>query len=189
MIFGWISIGVVVVLILLVISMYNNLVRGQKNVENGWAQIDVQLKRRYDLIPNLVETVKQYAAHEKNVFEKVTLARSQAMAAAADHSGGTESRIQAETALTGALKGMMVQVEAYPDLKANQNFLRLQEELTATENKIAFARQHYNDSATRYNTAIAVFPASMIAGMFNFRDAQLWQIADAGERAVPQLNF
>ena len=181
----WITIGIIAVVIIAVIAMYNNLVRNRKEVDNGWAQIDVQLKRRCDLIPNLVETVKGYAAHESGVLEKVTQARSAAMSPNLN----TENRIAAETQLTGALKGLMIQVEAYPELKANQNFLALQEELTATENRISFARQHYNDTATNYNTAIALFPACLIASIFNFKDAALWQITDAADREVPKVKF
>lgn len=181
----WIIIAVVAVLLFLfIIGIYNSLVRRRKEVDNAWAQIDVQLKRRCDLIPNLLETVKGYAAHESGVFEKVTQARSAALAAQ-----GTGEKIAAETNLGGALKGLMVQVEAYPELKANQNFLALQEELTSTENKIGFARQHYNDSATGYNTAIALFPAVIFAGMLGFRAAELWQITDAAEREVPKVKF
>ncbi len=182
----WILIAVVVVVVLIVIGMYNNLIRNKKQVDNAWSQIDVQLKRRYDLIPNLVETVKGYAGHESSVLEKVTQARTQAMAVRA---GDTGAKISAETELGGAIRNLMVQVEAYPQLKANENFLQLQEELTATENKISFARQHYNDSATNYNTAIAVFPANLIAGLFNFRDAELWQITEAAERQAPKVQF
>ena len=182
---AWIIIGIIAFLVIAAIAIYNNLVRNRKEVDNGWAQIDVQLKRRCDLIPNLVETVKGYAAHEAGLLEKVTQARS----AALSPNLNTENRIAAETQLTGALKGLMVQVEAYPDLKANQNFLALQEELTATENRISFARQHYNDTATNYNTAIAVFPACIFAAMFNFKEAALWQITDPVEREVPKVKF
>lgn len=184
MVAGLIILAAVVVLVLIVIGMYNGLVRLKKQVENAWSQIDVQLKRRCDLIPNLIETVKGYAGHEASVFEKVTLARSNAMAAT-----GTGEKIAAETELTGALRGLMVQMEAYPQLKANENFLQLQEELTSTENKISFARQHYNDSATNFNTAIAVFPKNIIAGMFHFTDAELWQITDPADREVPKVKF
>ena len=176
---------VAAVVVLAVIGMYNNLVRMRKQVDNAWAQIDVQLKRRCDLIPNLVESVKGYAKHESGVFERVTAARTRAMSVA----GSGADRIAAETELSGALKALNVQVEAYPDLKANTSFLQLQEELSATENKISFARQHYNDSATNYNTAIAVFPANIIAGMFRFQDASLWQITDPAEREVPKVSF
>lgn len=183
---GIILIVLIVVAVLAVISVYNGLIRKKKLVDNAWSQIDVQLKRRYDLIPNLIESVKGYAAHEAGLLEKVTQARTRAMGVP---SGDTGAKIAAETELGGALRGLMVQVEAYPQLKANQNFLQLQEELTSTENKIAFARQHYNDSATNYNTAIAVFPANVIAGMFRFQDAALWQITEAAEREVPKVKF
>lgn len=186
MIFGLIVLIVVVGLLLFVIGIYNGLVRSKKQVDNAWSQIDVQLKRRYDLIPNLVETVKGYAGHEASVLENVTKARTQAMAAPTGNNG---EKIQAETALSGAIRNLMVQVEAYPQLKANENFLQLQEELSSTENKISFARQHYNDTTTHYNTAIALFPASIIAGMFNFHDAALWQITDATEREAPKVKF
>lgn len=182
---AWIILAVVAVLIIAAVAVYNNLVRCRKEVDNGWAQIDVQLKRRCDLIPNLVETVKGYAAHESGLLEKVTKARSAAMSPNLN----TENRIAAETQLTGALKGLMIQVEAYPDLKANQNFLALQEELTSTENRISFARQHYNDTATNYNTAIAVFPACIFASIFNFKDAALWQITDPADREAPKVKF
>ena len=182
----WIIIAVVVAVVLffIFIGIYNNLVRSRKEVDNAWAQIDVQLKRRCDLIPNLLETVKGYAAHESGVFEKVTQARSAALAAR-----GTGEKIAAETNLGGALKSLMVQVEAYPELKANRNFLALQEELTSTENKIGFARQHYNDTATNYNTSISLFPAVIFAGMFGFRDVELWKITDAADREVPKIKF
>ena len=182
---GLVFIGVTVVVVLAVIAMYNNLVRGRKLVDNAWAQIDVQLKRRCDLIPNLVETVKGYAKHESGVFERVTAARSRAMALA----GGSADRIAAETELSGALRALNVQVEAYPELKANASFLSLQEELSATENKISFARQHYNDCATNFNTSIAVFPANVVAGLFHFQDAALWQITDPAEREAPKVAF
>ncbi|MBR2872508.1 MAG: LemA family protein [Lentisphaeria bacterium] len=182
---AWIILAVVAVLIIAAVAVYNNLVRCRKEVDNGWAQIDVQLKRRCDLIPNLVETVKGYAAHESGLLEKVTKARSAVMSPNLD----TENRIAAETQLSGALKGLMIQVEAYPDLKANQNFLALQEELTSTENRISFARQHYNDTATNYNTAIAVFPACIFASIFNFKDAALWQITDPADREAPKVKF
>lgn len=185
----WVLVGVLgffFLFLLTVIGMYNGLVRTRKLCENGWAQIDVQLKRRHDLIPNLVSTVKGYASHERELLETVTKARAHAMEAS---SGGTGAQIQAENALTGALRGLMVQVEAYPDLKASQNFLALQEELTSTENKIGFARQHYNDVTTNYNTATELFPKNIIAGMFNFKARELWEITDAAEREVPKVEF
>ena len=181
----WIITAVVVIAVIAVIAIYNGLVSRRKEVDNAWAQIDVQLKRRCDQIPNLVETVKGYAAHESGVLEKVTRARSAALASHRDTAG----RIEAESHLTGALRNLMIQVEAYPQLKANQNFLALQEELTSTENRISFARQHYNDSATNYNTAIALFPACIFASMFNFRESPLWQITEAADREVPKVKF
>ena len=184
-IIGLVFIVVTVIVVFAVIAMYNNLVRGRKLVDNAWAQIDVQLKRRYDLIPNLVESVKGYAKHESGVFERVTAARTRAMAIP----GGSSDRIAAETELSGALRALNVQVEAYPELKANTNFLSLQEELSSTENKISFARQHYNDCATNFNTSIAVFPANIVAGLFHFQDAALWQITDAAEREAPKVSF
>lgn len=183
---GGIILIILVIAVIMLVAMYNGLVRKKKLVDNAWSQIDVQLKRRYDLIPNLVESVKGYAAHEAGLLEKVTLARTRAMGVP---SGDTGAKIAAETELGGALRGLMVQVEAYPQLKANTNFLQLQEELTSTENKIAFSRQHYNDSATNYNTAIAVFPANVVAGMFKFQDAALWQITEAAEREAPKVKF
>ncbi len=183
---GGIILIILVIAVIMLVAMYNGLVRKKKLVDNAWSQIDVQLKRRYDLIPNLVESVKGYAAHEAGLLEKVTLARTLAMGVP---SGDTGAKIAAETELGGALRGLMVQVEAYPQLKANENFLQLQEELTSTENKIAFSRQHYNDSATNYNTAIAVFPANVVAGMFKFQNAALWQITEAAEREAPKVKF
>lgn len=179
-----ITLIVIAVLVIAIIMIYNGLVRKRKEVDNAWSQIDVQLKRRHDLIPNLIQTVKGYAAHEASVLERVTKARTDAMAA-----NGQSEKMAAETVLGGAVKGLMVQLEAYPDLKANTNFLQLQEELTSTENKISFARQHYNDSATNYNTSIALFPACLFASMMGFKDAELWQITDSAEREVPKVQF
>ncbi|MFZ4516601.1 MAG: LemA family protein [Acidimicrobiia bacterium] len=169
---GLIILGIVVVLVLALIGLYNGLVRSRNNVDNAWSQIGVQLKRRYDLIPNLVETVKGYAAHEAGVFEKVTEARSNAMQAT-----GPAAQAQAENMLSGALKSLFAVAEAYPDLKANQNFLNLQEELTSTEDRIAYARQYYNDSVLRFNNKIQTFPAVVIAGMFNFQKREFFETA------------
>jgi len=181
---GFIVIIAAVVIVFFAVAIYNKLVRSRKEVDNAWSQIDVQLKRRYDLIPNLVETVKGYAAHESGVFERVTKARGEAMAAR-----GADARIAAENQLGGALRGLMVQLEAYPELKANTNFLQLQEELGSTENKISFARQYYNDTVTNYNTAIALFPANIFAGIFHFTPVELWRIEDSAERNVPKVSF
>ena len=175
---------IVVLIVVFAIIIYNKLVRSRKEVDNAWSQIDVQLKRRCDLIPNLVETVKGYAAHESGVFERVTKARSEAIAARS-----ADARIAAENQLGGALRGLMVQLEAYPELKANTNFIQLQEELTSTENKISFARQYYNDTVTNYNTAIALFPANIFAGIFHFTPVELWRIEDSAERNVPKVSF
>ena len=166
------------------VGMYNTLVTMKKRVENAWAQIDVQLKRRHDLIPNLVETVKGYASHEKETLENVTKARSQAVSAQ-----GAGPQAQAEQALTGALGRLMLVVEQYPDLKANQNFLALQEELTSTENKIGFSRQHYNDSVMQYNTKTEVVPTNLIAGMFNFKGMEFFEVQDEAVREAPQVSF
>lgn len=180
-----IIVGVVIVLIaLFVIAMYNSLVRFRNQVDNAWSQIDVQLKRRHDLIPNLVETAKSYMQHERGTFEAITQARSQAMGAntVADSS-------KAEGALGEALSKFMLVVENYPDLKANQNFLSIQEELTSTENKIAFARQGYNDQVLFFNNKTQVFPSNVIAGMFNFIKRDFFEIENAAERDVPKVNF
>ncbi len=180
-----IIVGVVIVLIaLFVIAMYNSLVRFRNQVDNAWSQIDVQLKRRHDLIPNLVETAKSYVTHERGTFEAITQARSQAMGAntVADSS-------KAEGALGEALSNFMLVVENYPDLKANQNFLSIQEELTSTENKIAFARQGYNDQVLFFNNKTQVFPSNVIAGMFNFIKRDFFEIENAAERDVPKVNF
>ena len=156
----------VVLFVLYVVLTYNRLVRTRNQIDNAYSQIDVQLKRRYDLIPNLVETVKGYAAHEKSTFEAVTAARANAIQA--QQGGSPAEQAQAENALSGTLKSLFAVAEAYPDLKANQNFLNLQEELTSTEDRIAYARQFYNDSVLNYNNSIQTFPRSALAGMFNF---------------------
>jgi len=175
---------VVVVLVLFVVVSYNSLVRGRNRVDQSWAQIDVQLKRRADLIPNLVETVKGYAGHEKDVFENVTKAR-----AASINAQGVEQQAQAENMLTGALKSLFAVAEAYPELKANQNFLELQEELTGTEGRIAYARQFYNDAVQSYNTATQTFPRNVLAGMFKFTPRDYFRIDDTAERTPPHVEF
>ena len=159
-----IVVGAIIVLLLIVLVLsYNGLVRQRNRIDNAWSQIDVQLKRRYDLIPNLVETVKGYAAHERGVFEAVTQARANAL-----NAQGPAQQAQAENVLSGALKSLFAVAEAYPELKANQNFLALQEELTSTEDRIAYARQFYNDSVLSYNNKLQTFPRTLIAGMFDF---------------------
>lgn len=181
---GWIILGAVVVVAVAVIGMYNSLVRFRNQVDNAWSQIDVQLKRRHDLIPNLVETAKGYMEHERGTFEAITEARSKAMGANNVADAG-----KAEGALTEALSKFMLVVENYPDLKANQNFLSLQETLTSTENKIAFARQGYNDQVLFFNNKIQVFPSNVIANTFNFKTRDFFEIEDAAEREVPKVSF
>ena len=176
---------VVVLLILFVIVTYNGLIRTRNRIDNAKSQIDVQLKRRHDLIPNLVETVKGYAAHEKGVFESVTEARANAINAQGASPG---AQAQAENQLSGALKSLFAVAEAYPDLKANQNFLNLQEELTSTEDKIAYSRQFYNDSVLGYNNRIQSFPANLIAGMGNFPPREYFE-GDAGEQGPVSVQF
>jgi LemA protein len=185
----WLIITLIVVgvLVLAGIAVYNGLVNKKVETENAWSQIDVQLKRRHDLIPNLVETVKGYATHERETLEKVVQARNVAV-----NARGVAEQAQAENALTGTLKTLFAVAEAYPDLKANQSFLGLQEELTATENRISFARQHYNDVVGQYNAALMRFPASIIAGMFGFRQVEFFQLDPAEMAAVrqaPQVKF
>lgn len=181
---GWIILGVVVVLAVTVIGMYNALIRLRNQVDNAWSQIDVQLKRRHDLIPNLVETAKGYMEHERGTFEAITEARSKAMGANNVADAG-----KAEGALTDALSKFMLVVENYPDLKANQNFLSLQETLTSTENKIAFARQGYNDQVLFFNNKIQVFPSNIIANTFNFATREFFEIENEQEREVPKVSF
>lgn len=164
--------------------MYNSLIRLRNQVKNAWSQIDVQLKRRHDLIPNLIETVKGYMTHERGTFEAITQARSNAMSATTVAQKG-----QTEGVLSGLMGKLQVAVEAYPELKANQNFLALQEELTSTENKISFSRQAYNDQVLFYNNKIQVFPSNIIAGMFNFQNETFFEIADASEKEVPKVSF
>jgi LemA protein len=176
---GWILLGVAVVIVFVLISIYNRLVRLRNRTEAGWAQIDVQLKRRHDLIPNLVETVKGYAAHEAKTFEAVTRARQQAVAAQ-----GVEESAQAENMLTQTLRQLFAVAEAYPELKANQNFLALQEELAGTEGRIAFSRQFYNEQVLAYDNALEQFPTNMIAGMFNFEARPYFEAEEASREAV-----
>jgi LemA protein len=175
----WIIIGIVVLLLLIFGGTYNRLVALRNRIDNAWSQIGVQLKRRYDLIPNLVNTVKGYAAHEKEIFEKVAEARNAAISAKT-----VPDQAQAENQITGALRQLFAVVEAYPDLKANQNFLALQEELTATEGRIAFARQFYNDTVLSYNNKVQQFPSRIVAGMFNFTPREFFQVEEAATGPV-----
>jgi LemA protein len=182
---GWlITIGVLVVLVLWAIGMYNGLVMSRNQVKNAWSQIDVQLKRRHDLIPNLIETVKGYVAHERGTLEAITKARSAAMQAT-----GVADAAKAEGVLSDALSKFFLVVENYPDLKANQNFLALQEELSSTENRIGFARQFYNDATMNFNTKVQSVPTNIIAGLFNFKTMEFFQVESAEDRAVPQVKF
>ncbi len=175
---------VLIILVFSLISMYNRLVKLRNQVKNAWAQIDVQLKRRYDLIPNLIETVKGYMKHERETLEAVTKMRAQAMDAS-----GIADKAAAEGRLSAALGQFKIAVEAYPDLKANKNFLALQEELTSTENKISFARQNYNDQVLFFNNKTEVFPSNIIAGMFGFTKEVFFEIEDPTERVVPKVSF
>ena len=176
---------IVVVVALAFWSTYNGLVRRRLQVDNAWSQIDVQLKRRHDLIPNLVESVKGYMQYEQQTLQNVIQARQAAVAAGPQ---GPQAQAQAENVLTGALRQLFALVENYPDLKANQNVMSLQEELTATENKISFARQFYNDSVMTYNTKIQQFPSNIVAGMFNFSGRQFFEGEEA-DRAVPKVDL
>ncbi len=186
MIAVWVIIGIVVVLLLLFAGTYNSLVNLRNQVRNAWAQIDVQLKRRHDLIPNLVETVKGYAAHERETLESVTNARNLAQAAVGK-GVGTQSKAEAD--LSSALARLLAVVENYPDLKANQNFLALQEELTSTENKISFARQYYNDSVLNLNNKVQMFPSNLVAGVTGFREDEFFEVQLETERAAPEVSF
>jgi LemA protein len=187
--------GVAAILVFWVIGIYNRLVALRNRFKNAFAQIDVQLKRRYDLIPNLVEIAKGYLKHERETLENVIKARniaaSAAQIAAANPADGSavKSLLSAETGLAGALSRLMVVSEAYPDLKANQNMMQLTEELTSTENKISFARQAYNDSVMTYNTTRETFPSVVFAGMFGFNPAELFQVESAAERQAPKVTF
>jgi LemA protein len=179
-----IVLGLLVIIAFWVIGIFNGLKRKQIAGKQAWADIDVQLKRRYNLIPNLVGTVKGYATHERETFESVTKARQQAIDVS-----GVAQQAQAENMLTGALRQLFALAENYPDLKANQNFMQLQEELSSTENKIGFARQHYNRTAAQYNEAMAVFPANVVAGMFSFQALEFFELEDEAQREAPKVQF
>ncbi len=183
---GWIIGGAVVIfIVVLVISIYNRLVTLRQRIQNAWAQIEVQLKRRYDLIPNLVSAVKGYAAHEKETFERVTAARNMAIGAK-----NIQEQAGAENMLTGALRQLFALAENYPELKANTNFMQLQEELTNTESKIAFSRQFFNDTVLKYNTAIQRFPAVLAAGLFGFHQQFYFNLDDETEaRQAVRVEF
>ncbi len=169
----WVVLGIVAALIVAAVLVFNRLVSLRQRVDNGWAQIDVQLRRRYDLIPNLVKTVQGYATHERELFESVTEARARAIGASA-----VGDQAQAENVITQGLRKLMAVAEAYPDLKANENFLALQEELTGTESKIAYARQFYNDQVMRLNTLIGSFPSNVLARLFRFTPREFFDVED-----------
>lgn len=180
----FVVIGGLVLLLILAIGMYNSLVSLRQQTANAWGQIDVQLKRRYDLIPNLVETVKAYMKHEGDTLERVIQARNMALQA-----NGVKEKAQAEAAVGAALTGIFGLAEAYPELKSNENMLSLQEELKSTENKIAFARQYYNDIVTAYNTKTETFPSSIFAGMGGFKPKELFELEDAAAREAVKVQF
>jgi LemA protein len=174
----------IVVLVLIIVGMYNKLVRLRNRAENAWAQVDVQLRKRYDLIPNLVEAVKGYAAHERGVFEEVTEARTRAQQAQ-----GVQEQAQAENALTAAIGRLFAVAEAYPQLRATENFQQLQGQLTEVEGDIAVSRQVYNDTVLTYDTALETVPTSVIAGIFNFREREYFEVEEAAIREAPQVSF
>lgn len=184
MVVGIIVLVLIVIGVLYFVGNYNSLIGLRNQVKNAWAQIDVQLKRRHDLIPNLIETVKGYMNHERSTLENITNARSQAVSAQ-----GVAEKAKAEARLTEAMGKFNLVVENYPDLKANQNFLALQEELTSTENKISFSRQSYNDQVLFYNNKIQMFPSNIIAGMFNFKLEDFFEVEDKSEKEVPKVSF
>ena len=177
-------VGIIALLLLVVVGIYNGLVQARNQVDNGWSQIDVQLKRRHDLIPNLVETAKGYMTHEAETFKSITEARAKALGA-----NNIKDASVAEGELGAALSQFLLTVENYPDLKANQNFLSLQEELSSTENKISFSRQNYNDHVLFFNNKIQMFPSSIIAGMFSFTKRDFFEIETPAEREVPKVSF
>ena len=179
-------IAIVVILILIFIGIYNGLIKARNQVKNAWSQIDVQLKRRFDLIPNLVETVRGYMKHERETLEAVTKARGLVQSAA---NAGVGERSKAEGELGMALGRLFAVAEQYPDLKANQNFLALQEELTSTENKISFARQYYNDSVLSYNNKTQMFPSNVIAAMTGFKTSEFFEVTAPAEREAPKVSF
>jgi len=177
-------VGIIAVVGAWLVGIYNRLVRLKVRCEDAWASVDVQLKRRYDLIPNLVETVKGYASHERETLEAVIAARQAGIDA-----GTVGEQAQAENMISGALRQLFALSEAYPDLKANQNFGQLQEELASTENNIAFSRQHYNDSVRQYNTRLESFPDNIIGGSFGFTRREFFELEDEAEREAPQVKF
>jgi LemA protein len=186
LIIGIIIVAAIVILLFIFIGIYNNLVGLRNQVKNAWAQIDVQLKRRYDLIPNLVETVKGYMQHERQTLESVTNARNLAQSLSG---AGVADRAKAEGELSGALSRLLAVFENYPDLKANQNFLELQEELASTENKISFSRQYYNDEVLKYNNKTQMFPSNIVAGMTGFKSGEFFEVKNETEREPVKVSF
>ena len=180
----WIILIILAVVAVFLVGIYNGLVQLRNRCENSWAQVDVQLRRRYDLIPNLVETVKGYAQHEKETFQNVTEARTQAM-----NAGSVKDQGQAENMLSGALKSLFAVSENYPELKANQNFMMLQEELAGTESKIAYSRQFYNDTVMKFNTKQQVFPSNIIANMFSFQEREYFEIEEPEAKKPVKVKF
>ena len=180
----WIILIILAVVAVFVVGIYNGLVQLRNRCENSWAQVDVQLRRRYDLIPNLVETVKGYAKHEKETFQNVTEARAQAI-----NAGSVKDQGKAENMLSGALKSLFAVSENYPELKANQNFMMLQEELAGTESKIAYSRQFYNDTVMKFNTKQQVFPSNIIANMFNFQEREYFEIEEPEAKEPVKVEF
>ena len=186
MVIAIIVLAIVIILVLIGIGIYNGLVGARNQMKNAWAQIDVQLKRRYDLIPNLVEAVKGYMEHERGTLEAVTQARNLAQSLA---SAGVAERARAEGELSGALARLLAVAESYPTLKANENFLNLQEELTSTENKISFARQFYNDCVLKYNNMIQMFPSNIVASLSRFKEGEFFEVKAGAEREAPKVSF
>jgi len=183
-VFGFIVLVIIVIIVLVLVGIYNTLVRYRKRCDNGWAQIDVQLKRRYDLIPNLVETAKGYLKHEREVLENVTKARQQAI-----NASGIADQAKAENFLTSTLRSLFAVVENYPELKANENMKALHEELVSTENKISFSRQHYNDCVMEYNTKTETVPSNIMATMFGFKPREFFELEDETQREAPKVDF
>ncbi len=181
---GFIVLVIIFIIVLVLVGIYNALVRSRKRCDNGWAQIDVQLKRRYDLIPNLVETAKGYLKHEREVLENVTKARQQAI-----NASGIADQAKAENFLTSTLRSLFAVVENYPELKANENMKALHEELVSTENKISYARQHYNDVVMEYNTKIETVPSNVMASMFGFKPREFFELEDETQREAPKVDF
>jgi LemA protein len=180
----WVGLGVVVLLVLMFVGIYNGLVAGRNSCKNAWSQVDVQLKRRYDLIPNLVETAKGYLKHERETLEAVIKARQMAIDASS-----LKDQAKAENMLTSTLRSLFAVSESYPDLKANQNMMALQEELTSTENRIGFSRQNYNDTVLSFNNRVQQFPSNIVAGMFHFKEEEFFELEDEAAKEPVKVQF